>query len=93
MLAIIFDDKNVFFCRKYLKYPYFSGGETLMKTDNHIHSPFCPHGSTDSFDEYINRGIELGLTEITLQNMHHYHKIFIDPTPEKDSGMDAALLS
>ena len=64
-----------------------------MKTDNHIHSPFCPHGSTDSFEEYINRGIQLGLTEMTFTEHAPLPKGFIDPTPEKDSGMDAALLS
>lgn len=64
-----------------------------MKTDNHIHSPFCPHGSTDSFVEYINRGIDLGLTEMTFTEHAPLPKGFIDPTPEKDSGMDAALLS
>lgn len=64
-----------------------------MKTDNHIHSPFCPHGSTDSFVQYINRGIELGLTEMTFTEHAPLPQGFIDPTPEKDSGMDAALLS
>ena len=64
-----------------------------MKTDNHIHSPFCPHGSTDSFEEYITRGIQLGLTEMTFTEHAPLPKGFIDPTPEKDSGMDAALLS
>lgn len=64
-----------------------------MKTDNHIHSPFCPHGSTDSFVEYINRGLELGLTEMTFTEHAPLPRGFIDPTPEKDSGMDAALLS
>ena len=64
-----------------------------MKNDNHVHSPFCPHGSTDSFIEYIHRGIELGLTEITFTEHAPLPEGFTDPTPEKDSGMDAALLS
>lgn len=64
-----------------------------MKTDNHVHSPYCPHGSTDSFVEYIERGIELGLTEIAFTEHAPLPKGFIDPTPEKDSGMDADLLS
>lgn len=63
-----------------------------MKTDNHVHSPFCPHGSTDSFNEYVERGIELGLKEITFTEHAPLPKGFVDPTPEKDSGMDAALL-
>lgn len=63
-----------------------------MKTDSHVHSPFCPHGSKDSFVEYIERGIKLGLQEITFTEHAPLPKGFIDPTPEKDSGMDAALL-
>lgn len=63
-----------------------------MKTDNHVHSPYCPHGSTDTFVEYINKGISLGLKEITFTEHAPLPKGFIDPTPEKDSGMDAALL-
>ncbi|MCF7623908.1 MULTISPECIES: histidinol-phosphatase HisJ [Bacillaceae] len=63
-----------------------------MKADGHVHTPFCPHGSTDKFDEYITRGIELGLKEITFTEHAPLPRNFQDPTPEKDSGMDAALL-
>ena len=91
MLTIIFDDKNIFFV-EILNLTDFER-RIFMKTDNHVHSPFCPHGSTDSFIEYIERGIELGLTEITFTEHAPLPKGFIDPTPEKDSGMDAALLS
>lgn len=63
-----------------------------MKSDRHIHTPFCPHGSTDSFDKYITRGIELGLKEMTFTEHAPLPRNFEDPTPEKDSGMDASLL-
>ncbi|MGE7877455.1 histidinol-phosphatase HisJ [Peribacillus muralis] len=63
-----------------------------MKADSHVHSPFCPHGSSDTFDEYITRGIELGLKEITFTEHAPLPRDFQDPTPQKDSGMDAALL-
>ncbi|MFD6211359.1 histidinol-phosphatase HisJ [Peribacillus sp. NPDC060253] len=63
-----------------------------MKADSHVHTPFCPHGSMDEFDEYITRGIELGLKEITFTEHAPLPRDFQDPTPEKDSGMDAALL-
>ncbi|KWW20076.1 histidinol phosphatase [Peribacillus simplex] len=63
-----------------------------MKADSHVHTPFCPHGSTDTFNEYITRGIELGLNEITFTEHAPLPRDFHDPTPEKDSGMDAALL-
>ncbi|MCK1991869.1 histidinol-phosphatase HisJ [Peribacillus muralis] len=63
-----------------------------MKADNHVHTPFCPHGSLDTFEDYITRGIELGLKEITFTEHAPLPRDFQDPTPEKDSGMDAALL-
>ncbi len=34
--------------------------------DGHIHSPFCPHGTSDSFDEYIEMAINQGLQEISF---------------------------
>ncbi|WP_110927232.1 histidinol-phosphatase HisJ [Bacillus massiliglaciei] len=63
-----------------------------MKADNHIHTPFCPHGSSDSFQEYIQRGIELGLEEMTFTEHAPLPETFIDPTPDKDSGMDPDAL-
>lgn len=63
-----------------------------MKSDNHIHSPYCPHGSNDSFEDYISRAIELGIKEITFTEHAPLPKGFIDTTPEKDSGMDAVNL-
>jgi histidinol-phosphatase (PHP family) len=63
-----------------------------MKADRHVHTPFCPHGSTDKFEEYITRGIELGLKEITFTEHAPLPQNFQDPTPEKDSGMEASML-
>jgi histidinol-phosphatase (PHP family) len=34
--------------------------------DGHIHSPYCPHGTKDSFDLYIEKAINEGLTEISF---------------------------
>lgn len=63
-----------------------------MKSDRHVHTSFCPHGSSDTFNDYITRGIELGLKEITFTEHAPLPPNFQDPTPEKDSGMDATLL-
>lgn len=38
----------------------------MEKRDGHIHSPYCPHGTNDSFEEYINKALEMGLKEITF---------------------------
>ena len=34
--------------------------------DGHIHSPFCPHGSNDPLKEYVEKGLKIGLREITF---------------------------
>lgn len=63
-----------------------------MKKDGHIHTPFCPHGSKDSFEQYIEKAIAQGFTEITFTEHAPLPPSFIDPTPDKDSGMDSSLL-
>lgn len=59
-----------------------------MKKDGHIHTPYCPHGSKDSFEEYIEQAISLGFEEITFTEHAPLPKGFIDTTPTKDSAMD-----
>ena len=34
--------------------------------DGHIHSPYCPHGTKDDFEEYIINAIAAGFTEISF---------------------------
>ncbi|RAK21224.1 histidinol-phosphatase (PHP family) [Anoxybacillus vitaminiphilus] len=55
--------------------------------DGHIHTPFCPHGSKDSFEQYIERAIELGYTEISFTEHAPLPPTFTDPTPDQDSAM------
>ena len=26
--------------------------------DGHIHTPYCPHGTNDTFDDYVKKSIE-----------------------------------
>ncbi len=63
-----------------------------MKRDGHIHTPFCPHGTADPFEEYIEKAIECGFTEISFTEHAPLPTNFNDPTPDKDSGMDPMLL-
>lgn len=56
--------------------------------DGHIHTPFCPHGTKDSLEAYVEKAIEFGFTEITFTEHAPLPKNFVDPTPLKDSGMD-----
>ncbi|WP_445478099.1 histidinol-phosphatase HisJ [Lysinibacillus irui] len=58
-----------------------------MKRDGHIHSPFCPHGSSDSFVQYIEKAISHRFTDITFTEHAPLPNNFVDPTPQKDSGM------
>ncbi|MBM6617434.1 histidinol-phosphatase HisJ [Bacillus suaedaesalsae] len=58
-----------------------------MLADGHIHSPYCPHGTKDSFEKYIEKAIFLGLEEITFTEHAPLPSTFVDPTPLKDSAM------
>lgn len=58
-----------------------------MRRDGHIHSPYCPHGTNDTFSDYVETAISLGFEEITFTEHAPLPKGFIDPTPAKDSGM------
>ncbi|PPA71652.1 histidinol-phosphatase HisJ [Jeotgalibacillus proteolyticus] len=60
--------------------------------DGHIHTPFCPHGSKDSFLLYIERAIKLDYTEISFMEHAPLPASFTDPTPDQDSGMDIRFL-
>lgn len=63
-----------------------------MRKDGHIHTPYCPHGTLDSFHLYIEKAIQNDFNEITFTEHAPLPKNFTDPTPEKDSGMDFKLL-
>lgn len=60
--------------------------------DGHIHSPYCPHGTKDGFEEYIERAIEIGLEEMTFTEHLPLPKDFIDPSPDNDSAMNMEML-
>lgn len=36
------------------------------KKDGHVHTPFCPHGTKDSFEQYVYEAIKLGKEEISF---------------------------
>lgn len=40
--------------------------ENLSMRDGHIHTPFCPHGSQDSLESYVEEAIKQGRREITF---------------------------
>jgi histidinol-phosphatase (PHP family) len=58
-----------------------------MFKDGHIHTPFCPHGTKDTLEKYIERALSLGFKEISFTEHAPLPAGFLDPTPEKDSAM------
>lgn len=75
--------KIFYFCQKEL---------VIMIKDGHIHTPYCPHGSLDSFHQYIEKAIQAGTSEISFTEHAPLPSNFKDPTPDEDSGMDLKLL-
>lgn len=55
--------------------------------DYHVHTPFCPHGSNDEWELYIQQAIKLGLKEISFTEHAPLPRHFSDPVPEQDSAM------
>lgn len=63
-----------------------------MKEDAHIHSPYCPHGTLDSFELYIEKAIQNGFTDISFTEHAPAPSGFIDTVPDRDSFLDERLL-
>ncbi|WP_455543508.1 histidinol-phosphatase HisJ [Intestinibacter sp.] len=55
--------------------------------DGHIHTPYCPHGTDDTFDEYVKKSIDVGLDEISFTEHFPLPKGFKDPAPDDDSAI------
>ena len=60
----------------------------FTKKDGHVHTPFCPHGTKDTLDMYIEQAIKEGFTDLTFTEHAPLPTGFIDPTPMKDSAME-----
>lgn len=64
-----------------------------MKRDGHIHTPFCPHGTKDSTELYIEKAIKSGFTDISFTEHAPLPANFSDPTPDQDSSMTLSQLT
>ncbi|WP_214710003.1 MULTISPECIES: histidinol-phosphatase HisJ [unclassified Exiguobacterium] len=60
--------------------------------DGHLHTPFCPHGSSDSLEAYVKRALNQGIKTLTFTEHAPLPDRFQDPTPEQDSAMALDLL-
>lgn len=64
----------------------------MIKRDGHIHTPFCPHGSKDTFSNYIEQAIKQEFTTISFTEHAPLPRGFTDPVPNKDSGLALDVL-
>ncbi|HBZ6545936.1 TPA: histidinol-phosphatase HisJ [Clostridium perfringens] len=55
--------------------------------DGHVHTKYCPHGSDDNIEDYIEEAIKYKLDEISFTEHLPLPENFIDPSPLKDSAM------
>ncbi|MDS0526279.1 histidinol-phosphatase HisJ [Clostridium sp. SHJSY1] len=46
--------------------------------DGHIHSPYCPHGTSDKLKEYVDKALEMRLEEISFTEHMPLPKGFVD---------------
>ena len=53
-------------------------GNKKIIRDGHIHSPFCPHGTKDSFEMYVEKALVEGLEEITFTEHMPFSSYFIE---------------
>jgi histidinol-phosphatase (PHP family) len=60
-----------------------------LKWDGHTHSPYCPHGSKDSLESYIEKAIMEGFQRYSITEHAPLPPSFIDPAPQMDSAMKA----
>lgn len=54
--------------------------------DGHVHSHYCPHGTKDSFEEYVEIALKNGYDEISFTEHFPLPDGFEDPSPKKDSA-------
>lgn len=64
-----------------------------MLKDGHIHTHYCPHGTNDLLEEYVERAILLGFSEISFTEHAPLPKGFCDPTPQQDSAISIDMLA
>lgn len=64
-----------------------------MRRDGHIHTNFCPHGTKDATELYIEKAIKSGFTDISFTEHAPLPGNFTDPTPDQDSGMSMEQLT
>lgn len=49
-----------------------------IEKDGHIHSPYCPHGTRDTFEMYVKQALKRGLKEMTFTEHMPFRDVFIE---------------
>ena len=57
------------------------------RRDGHVHSPYCPHGTKDGFEEYVEEAIGKGILEMTFTEHFPLPAIFTDEEFLKECSM------
>ena len=65
----------------------------MNKRDGHIHTPFCPHGTSDPLHAYVDKAEKSGFTDISFTEHAPLPAGFMDTTPAQDSGMNNSEMS
>lgn len=63
-----------------------------IKRDGHVHSHYCPHGSNDRFEQYIEKAITRGIEEITFTEHLMFPKGVVDEEFYKSCAPDEKAL-
>ena len=59
-----------------------------IKRDGHIHTPFCPHGSKDKMEAYVEEAIRLGLEEMSFTEHFPLPQGICDPEFEAECALN-----
>lgn len=60
--------------------------------DGHMHSPFCPHGTADALELYVDKALKEGLQEISFTEHMPLPKGFIDEALLKDCAPEFGVM-
>ncbi|MEQ3337391.1 histidinol-phosphatase HisJ [Clostridium butyricum] len=58
--------------------------KNMRLRDGHIHSPFCPHGTSDSLESYVEEALKHNLVEISFTEHMPFPCYFIDDRKFQD---------
>lgn len=63
-----------------------------IKRDGHIHTPFCPHGTKDELEAYVEEGLQLGLEEMSFTEHFPLPKGICDPIFQAECALEEAVI-